>query len=127
MIKDTTFVWNIDNELMNKFRSGKIANYYSDTFCNNTMVLCCPCTPDLQWEFRVFGLPYQVRNVLLNVTWIAYCDNVEIKYEKEKYELNHDQQTHIFGKIFFESILLQGMTALSFVVDVKVIEIKYNE
>ena len=91
MIQDTHFVWNFDDKSMDILRTNGDKNryMYSDRFCNNCMVLaCCPYeNRQMVMGLKMLKVGPDIKSIIMDITFIVYCDNVEIKYEKKKQQL----------------------------------------
>lgn len=132
MIDDTKFIWNIDDELMKKLKcmkNGQLLQFYSDSFCNDTMaLLLSPHFPyhreeqpdTVQLALELLKIPFGVESITMNVNFTTYCDNVEINTNGTyEYKFNFDRKCCVHWP--FSSILLKSMKVLSFVVDIKII------
>ncbi len=138
-ISDTSFVWNISEEILAEFKEGSPDRYryhYSDNFMNNCFVLGCDPhfnldevpeeEPKVLLALNMLRAPKEVQSVTISVHFMAFCDQTMFKkvvratLELDAYETSCDE-------LLFSSSMLSSLSVLSFVVELKVIETRYRE
>jgi len=138
-IRDCLFLWHITPAQMELFRGGSAKRYryhYSDNFNNSCFVLGCDPhfnleefpdeEPKVLLALNMLRAPAEVRAVTLRVEFAAFADHQCFRHcqtttlQLDAYETSCDE-------LLFSSAMLQKLNALSFMVELKVIDIKLKD
>jgi len=138
-MRDCLFLWHITRAQMSLFRGGSAKRYryhYSDNFNNNCFVLGCDPhfnleefpdeEPKVLLALNMLRAPQEVQAVTLKVEFAAFADHRCFRHHQTT-TLQLDAYETSCDELLFSSAMLQQLTALSFMVELKVIEIKYKE
>jgi len=138
-IRDCLFLWHITAAQMSLFRGGSAKRYryhYSDNFNNNCFVLGCDPhfnleefpdeEPKVLLALNMLRAPQEVQAVTLRVEFAAFADHRCFRHHQTT-TLQLDAYETSCDELLFSSAMLQQLSALSFMVELKVMECKYKE
>jgi len=138
-IRDCLFLWHITPAQMEQFRGGTAKRYryhYSDNFNHNCFVLGCDPhfnleefpdeEPKVLLALNMLRAPAEVRAVTLRVEFAAIADQRCFRHHQTT-TLQLDAYETSCDELLFSSAMLQQLTSLSFMVELKVMEVKYKD
>ena len=123
-IKDTRFVWNIEEELLSKFKQENNKwGYYSDTFMEHCLSLICRPNDygTMKLKVRLLRIPYGVKGYIVNAKFTVYLDNKEIVKENKNHFMDLNELCCVS---ICDAKELKKVNVLSAVVDIKVLNVR---
>ena len=132
-MKNTSFIWNINNKLLDKFKKLKYyKTFLSDTFFNDCWML--KCGPNgmserskgkLSLYLILMRLPFKIKSIKIRYELIAMCDVDKIYKKTSETVMSTDMDgISSVGGILFKSSLLQSISTLSFRIKINIKNIK---
>ena len=131
-VEDVRYVWNIEEDLLKKFRTFKELQFHSDYFGNGCFLMNCVPNQwieskdenEIAFVIHLLKLPQNVKSVTVSARIIGYVDNMRYVTSLNRFEMC---PPHFYTDIdllrLCSSLVLETCMSLSFVVDIEVISI----
>ncbi len=121
VIKDTEFIWNIDDILLTKIKNtGYKWIYQSDNFYDNCLMLeAMVYQENMKLGVKLLRLAFGIREYIVSIKWTIYCDNQQpVTKEKQRQQLKLGNPKWSLAGYSLEA--LQEINVLSFKANIKV-------